>query len=126
MIIDALKSKYSLPILLKSLDMANSSYYYQKQAMCCKDKYQSIRECIKKYFIEYKERYGYRRIHCLLKRDGLILSEKVVRRIMLEEGLIVKVRCHKKYNSYQEKLRDGPCDVSATYFCVVLIPALLI
>ena len=50
-IIDALKNKYSLPILLKSLDMANSSYYYQKQAMCCKDKYQSIRECIKKYFI---------------------------------------------------------------------------
>ena len=103
-IIDALKSKYSLPILLKSLDMANSSYYYQKQAMCYKDKYQSIRECIKKYFIEYKERYGYRRIHCLLKRDGLILSEKVVRRIMLEEGLIVKVRCHKKYNSYQGEI----------------------
>ena len=33
-IIDALKNKYSLPDLLKKLNLAKSSYYYQKNYLC--------------------------------------------------------------------------------------------
>lgn len=36
-------------------------------------------------FTENKGRYGYRRIHALLKRENIIVSEKVIRRIMKEE-----------------------------------------
>ena len=44
-----------------------------------------------------KEIYGYRRIHCLLRKDGIIVSEKIVRRIMNEEQLIVKAARKRKY-----------------------------
>ena len=46
----------------------------------------------------------YRKIYTLLKRDGITLSEKVVRCITQEEGLIVEVRRHKKYNTYKGEI----------------------
>ena len=51
-----------------------------------------------------KEIYGYRRIHCLLRKDGIIVSEKIVRRIMNEEQLIVKAARKRKYNSYKGEI----------------------
>ena len=99
-IIDALKSKYSLPHLLKKLELSKSSYYYQKNVLQQPDKYSSLRINIRELFSENKNRYGYRRIHALLKREGIIVSEKIVRRIMQEEKLIVKTKKTAKYNSY--------------------------
>ena len=46
----------------------------------------------------------YRRIHCLLRKDGIIVSEKIVRRIMNEEQLIVKAARKRKYNSYKGEI----------------------
>ena len=43
-IIDALKSRYSLPSLLPKLNLAKSSYYYQKKVIHSEDKYKSLRE----------------------------------------------------------------------------------
>lgn len=99
-IIDALKTKYSLPHLLKKLRIAKSSYYYQEKVLVQPEKHFSLRIHIKELFAENKNRYGYRRIHALLKREGIIVSEKIVRRIMQEENLIVKVKKTAKYNSY--------------------------
>lgn len=53
-IVDALKNKYSLPILLKHLDFPKSSYYYQKAAFRQQDKYSSIRKRISELFNENK------------------------------------------------------------------------
>lgn len=64
------------------------------------DKYFSLRIRAKELFDENKNRYGYRRLHALLKREGIIVSEKIVRRIMRKEGLIAKVKRTAKYNSY--------------------------
>ena len=58
-------------------------------------------------FIENKERYGYRRIHALLKREDIIISEKIVRRIMREELLFVKTKKTRKYNSYQGEISSA-------------------
>ena len=99
-IIDALKTKYSLPRLLEKLDLSKSSYYYQEKVMSQPDKYFSLRIRIRELFTENKNRYGYRRIHVLLKREDTIVSEKIVRRIMNEENLVVKVKRTAKYNSY--------------------------
>lgn len=79
MIVDALKDKYSLPDLLKMLDFPKSSYYYQQAAMRRKDKHKEIRGKIKKLFYENRECYGYRRIHSLLKRDGVPLTILLVK-----------------------------------------------
>lgn len=104
MVVDALKDKYPLPSLLKRVCLSKSSYYYQKAVSCQEDKYSSIRRKITKLFHENAGRYGYRRIHGLLKREGITLSEKVVRRLMQEDCLEVKVKRRRKYSSYQGEI----------------------
>ncbi len=103
-IIDALKSKYPLPDLLKRIGLSKSSYYYQEAVKKQPNKYSDIRNRIRQFFHENKQRYGYRRIYGLLKREELTVSEKVVRRIMREEGLIVSCKRRRKYNSYQGEI----------------------
>ena len=102
--IDALKSKYPLPDLLKRLGLLKSSYYYQETAQRQPDKYSDIRTRIRQLFCENKQRYRYWRIYGLLKREGCTVSEKVVRRIMLEEKLTVICKRHRKYNSYHGEI----------------------
>ena len=104
MIIDALKNRYSLPLLLQKLQLSKSSYYYQEQSLQKEDKYTLLRVRVIELFTENKGRYGYRRIHALLKRENIIVSEKVIRRIMKEEQLVVKIKRTRKYNSYQGEI----------------------
>ena len=80
--------------------MAKSSYYYQKSVMKRPDKYAKIRVQIKMIFQKNRNCYGYRRIYEELKKIGVTVSEKIVRRIMKEENLTCKVRA-KKYKSYR-------------------------
>ncbi len=103
-IVDALKHRYSLPILLKLLNFPRSGYYYQKAVFRQKDKYDNICKKIVALFNENKRCYGYRRIHGSLKREGITVSEKIVRRIMQEEDLVIKTRKRKNYNSYQGEI----------------------
>ncbi len=110
-IIDALKDKYSLLVLFDTLDISKSSYYYQVKVLNGHDKYDELRARIKGLFDENKKRYGYRRIYGLLKNEGIILSEKVVRRIMNEEGLIVKTKRRGKYNSYAGEITPEVANV---------------
>lgn len=85
--LDALKTKYSLPRLLEKLNLSKSSYYYQEKVLSQPDKYFFLRIRIRELFTENKSRYGYRRIHALLKREDIIVSEKIVRRIMDENRM---------------------------------------
>lgn len=103
-IVDALKNKYLLPVLLKRLAFSKSSYYYQEAAMKRPDKYNDIRCRVRRLFHENKQRYGYRRIYGLLKREEIIVSEKVIRQIMREEGLIINSKKRRKYSSYQGEI----------------------
>ena len=103
-IIDALKGKYSLPKLCKKLELPKSSYYYQELSPRAKDKYRDLRNRIAELFHENRNIFGYRRIHALLRNEGTIVSEKVVRRIMKEDGLVVKQRRRRKYNSYKGEI----------------------
>ena len=103
-IIDAVEDKYSLHQLLKCLCMAKSSYYYQRAVMKQSDKYAEIRIQIKIIFQENRNCYGYRRIHGELKKIGITVSEKIVRRIMKEEHLTVPTKRMKKYSSYKGEI----------------------
>lgn len=55
---------------------------------------------MKKEFTQSYQSYGYRRIYSALKRQGIVVSEKVIRRIMRQENLIVICIRRKKYSSY--------------------------
>ena len=71
MIIGALKNKYSLPLLLQKLNLSRSSYYYQRKQLTSSDKYATLRIHISELFSKNMERYGYRRIHALLAKEGI-------------------------------------------------------
>ena len=99
-VIDALRDRYPLNALLLATAMAKSSYFYQKQALQRADKYSALRKKVKEIFKKNRCVYGYRRIHAVLRNQGLACSEKVVRRIMGEEQLVVQGRKKRKYSSY--------------------------
>lgn len=75
-IIDALKNKYLLPNLLAVLHCSRSSYYYQQEAAKRQDKYCYVKEKIQAVFEENHRRYGYRRIHAVLRKEDLQLKEE--------------------------------------------------
>lgn len=64
------------------------------------DKYLPFGALITSVFQENRGVYGYRRIHLALKKEGMTLSEKVIRHIMKEESLAVFAPKRAKYNSY--------------------------
>lgn len=103
-VIGALRSKYRLYELLDVFHMAKSSYCYQQAVLNAPDKYADLRVKIRTVFDESSSRYGYRRIHSSLKNEELTVSEKVVRRLMQEEKLIVPHVKRKKYSSYKGEI----------------------
>ncbi|MDO5443635.1 MAG: IS3 family transposase [Bacteroidia bacterium] len=103
-VIDALRHAYQLNALLSLFGISKSSYFYCRKARMTADKYQADRLRIRSVFEESSCCYGYRRIHATIKHEGICLSEKVVRRIMREEHLIVKAIRRKKYSSYKGEI----------------------
>jgi len=103
-VIDALRNRYRLKTLLSVLQMSKSSYFYQEAAMAAPDKYADVREKIRQAFDESSNRYGYRRIHAVLRNESVTVSEKVVRRLMKQDRLTVKSVRKRKYNSYKGEI----------------------
>jgi transposase InsO family protein/transposase-like protein len=103
-LIDALRPEIPLNDLLLCLNMAKSSYFYQKNAMVAPDKYAEIRVAVRKEFEASDSVYGYRRIHGRITRGDTIVSEKVIRNIMAEEGLEVIKKTTRRYSSYKGEI----------------------
>lgn len=102
--IGVLKNKYSLPTLLRKFEISKSSYYYQVKAINFPDKYADIRCMVKDAFRNNRQCYGYRRIHGVIKNSGIVISKKVIRRLMKDGSLIVKTKKARKYNSYKGEI----------------------
>ena len=64
------------------------------------DKYAEERERIRCVFEKNKGRYGYRRVHAVLRRSGCTLNHKTTRRLMAEMGLRGRQR-RNTYKSYR-------------------------
>ncbi|MGI6704411.1 MAG: IS3 family transposase [Clostridia bacterium] len=103
-LIDALRERYPLNELLKMMGIPKSSYFYQKKAQTRPDKYAALRTNVKKIFTENQSRYGYRRVYAIIRNNGTIISEKVIRRIMKEEQLIVPFKRKRRYSSYKGEI----------------------
>ena len=73
------------------------------------DKYAGLRAEVAGAFADSKGRYGYRRIKAVLKTG---VSEKVVRRIMAEEGLVAHVPKRRRYSSYEGETTPAPANLS--------------
>jgi putative transposase len=108
LLIDALRPAHRLIELRERLSISKSSYFYCRLTLRAGDKRADVRLLIAKLFDENGRCYGYRRMHTLLRREGVTISEKVVRRIMFEEGLIVPVKRRRKYSSYRGETTPAP------------------
>ena len=108
LIINSLRPKYKLGVLLKRLGIAKSSYEYSARAAEVEDKHGTLRTMIATIFQGSLHAYGYRRIWAVLRSPsedggyGIVVSEKVVRRLM-KEGNLVTLPATKlqRYNSYR-------------------------
>lgn len=69
------------------LRISKSSYEYHRARLGGPDPLAELKARVRALFDESRGRYGYRRIWALLRREGVRASEKVVRRVMREEGL---------------------------------------
>jgi len=103
LVIDTLRTKYQLKVLLLAMNMAKSSYCYQESVKDY-DKYSEERKKIVEIFKNNKSKYGSRRLHIEYCKNGDVLSERVIRRLMHEENLHVISVKMKKYNSYKGEI----------------------
>jgi transposase InsO family protein len=115
-LIDALRESYPLNLLLSITDMPKSSYFYQREVKSREDKYSGLREEVRTVFNENKSRYGYRRVHAVIRNSGKTVSEKIIRRIMREELLIVPVKKRRRYSSYKGEVSPEVENVVARDF----------
>lgn len=83
--------------------MAKSVFYYQAQISRKPDAYERELGMIKSIYHEHKGRYGYRRIHLAMRREGVKLNHKTVQRLMMQLNLKSIVR-PKKYRSYRGEI----------------------
>lgn len=108
LLVDALQPIYALPKLLVRLDLARSSYFYHRAQLRLGDKYVELRQTIANLFEANHRCYGYRRIHAALAKQRVCISEKIVRRLMKQEQLIVATVKRRRYSSYQGELGTAP------------------
>ncbi len=86
-LVDALRATHRLEQLLRELRLPRSTYFYHRLQGRIPDKYAQLRGLIVELFHRNYACYGYRRIGGALRREGIRISEKVVRRLMSEQGL---------------------------------------
>lgn len=108
LLVDALRNTYAVAELLTRLELARSSYFYHRSLLSPEDRYAVLRQTIMVLFETNRNCYGYRRIHAALARGGEQVSEKVVRRLMKEERLVVTTGRRRRYTSYQGELDPAP------------------
>ena len=108
MLVDALKDEYGISTLLDRLGLARSSYFYHRSRMRAADKYAEVRGTITEIFESNHRVYGYRRIHGSLTKKRVFVSEKVVRRLMKQEGLHAVRPKRRRYRSYMGEISPAP------------------
>ena len=95
------KQGHQLKYLLKAMEMAKSTYYFELSKVDLVDERNiQLKEEIQKIFTEHKGRYGVRRVYQELLNRGFVVNHKRVQRLMNVMGLAGK-RPKEKYHSYK-------------------------
>ena len=115
LVIDRLRpcGKWSLRKLTSSLGISKSSYEYQRRAIARPDRLAPLRALVRRIFTEDGEgARGYRFVTARLREldEPVRASEKVVLRIMREEGLVPRWMRRKRrpYSSYAGEPTPAP------------------
>ncbi len=79
--------------------MSRSTFYYH-QSRKPDDKYADVKDKIVEIFHKNKSRYGYRRVHEVLRQCGFTINHKTTQKLMRQLGLRGKMR-KSQYRSYK-------------------------
>jgi putative transposase len=97
----ALKADFPLPVLLQVSGLARSTFFYHQARLLAPDPQETLKTAIMDIFTKNHGRYGHRRIHTELLKQGWTIAKKTVLKLMRVLGLVCKVRRKKRYNSYK-------------------------
>ena len=105
---ERLRAETGLPLtrILAFLGISKSSYECHR-ARLGTDRHAALRPLVAEAF-EACGRRGYRAVHARLRRDGVRVSEKVVRRLMRELGLAARRRRRRRWSSYDGEASPAP------------------
>ncbi len=117
LLIDALRTTYALSELFAQLRLPRSSYFYHRARLRMPDKHADVRRAVRDIFERNNRCYGYRRIHAVLRRHGTRISEKVVRRLMAEERVVVRTTRRRRYSSYRGEISPAVDNLVDRNFC---------
>lgn len=92
---------FRLDLLLTTIRLARSTYYYQLKELEKADKDTELKAIIQMIYSEHRGNYGYRRIHLELRNRGFCVNHKKVQRLMKEIGLKARIRRQRNYSSYK-------------------------
>ncbi len=110
-----LRQQYPFAGLLKTAQLARSTFYYQQKVLGQDDKHRQLKETIRSVFERHKGRYGYRRITAALGQLGSHVNHKTVQRLMGVLGLKSLVR-PKKYRSFKGEVgRAAPNELQRRF-----------
>ncbi|MGF6837889.1 transposase InsO family protein [Paraburkholderia youngii] len=90
------------------LELARSSYFYHRARLLVADRHAGARCVIADIFERNHRCYGYRRIRAALIRQQVFISEKVVQRLMRQEGLTAATTRRRRYGSYRGGIFPAP------------------
>lgn len=88
-------------MLLDVAGLARSTFFYHQARFQTPDRQSALKAEITSIFTANHARYGHRRIHTELLKQGWNVAKKTVLKLMRVLGLECKVRRKKRYNSYQ-------------------------
>jgi putative transposase len=97
----ALKADFPLPVLRQVSGLARSTFFYHQSRLQAPDPREALKTAVTEVFTTNHGRYGHRRVHTELLKQGWTPAKKTVLKLMRTLGLACKVRRRRRYNSYQ-------------------------
>ena len=106
-LVDEVRGEWSVSIRrpCRVLLVDTSTYHYKSRRPG-----QAVREKRIKEICQTRVRYGYRRVHVMLRREGWRINQKKTRRIYRELGLQLRNKTPKR--RVEAKLREGQCNTT--------------
>lgn len=81
--------------------LARSTFFYHQSRLQNPDPQAKIKAAVREIFEKNHARYGHRRIHTELLRNGWTVAKKTVLKLMRSLLLVCRVRRRKRYASYR-------------------------
>ncbi|WP_153028064.1 IS3 family transposase [Glycomyces albidus] len=105
----ALKAEFPLPVLLRVAGLARSTFFYHQARIGRPDPKQALKDAIRTAFAEAGGRYGHRRLHTVLVRQGWTVAKKTVLALMR----VMELRCGVRRRRHPFKSYQGQTGLTA-------------